>query len=460
MEMHEYIDILVGQIRSEKAGKMVAEELQAHLEDQALAYEESGMDQEAAAREAVRQMGDPVEVGAALDRIHRPRMDYKMLFTVLILSVAGLLLSHQGLRIAENGEAGIGAAFFNTDCVIVFVGVICMVVVCFLDYTIFYKYILFSYLLLTAFAWLGWYTGLFPEEYGGYTYLGQYIYLFLPLYGVLLYRLRGCGYRMFVWCAGFMISAVIAAAPLFYISYALRFGAAAVFMTSLAIYRGWFRGKRKRLQMLTWGIPITAVLAYLFSILQTDSYKAARLRGILHMQPDASGYYEYYVKPIREVLSNLQWFGTPDCEEIWKAFMDTAAGNAGNVNLLYLFLTKGILAGILVLIVYLLFWGYLLGISLRQKNELGKLVGFGCTILLGIEAFDSVFVNFGVFYPGSGVMPFLMSGKVGTIVYYCLIGILLSIYRYQDVLPAYPKKVKPIAFSKYRISFRVEKVQK
>lgn len=460
MEMHEYVDILVGQMRSKKAGKMVAEEMYAHLEDQALAYEESGMDQKKARQEAVRQMGDPVEVGAALDRIHRPRMDYKILFAVFVLSIIGLLLSRQGLLEADYGEAGVFAGLSRMKCVIVFAGIGCMMVVCFLDYTIFYKYAFLIYLLFAVFSWMGWYAGIFPEENGGYTYLGQYIYLFLPLYGALLYRLRGCGYQILLWCAGFIIALVFAAAPFFYIIFALRFGIAALLMTSLAIHRGWFRGKKKWMQMLTWGIPITAVLVYVICILQTNTFRAARLRGILHMQPDVSGYYEYYVKPVREVLVRLQWFGTENCEEIWKAFIETAAGSASNVNLLYLFLSKGILAGMLVLAVYLWFWGYLLRISLRQKNELGRVLGFGCTLLLGIEAFDSTFVNFGILYPTNSVIPFLMTGRVGTVVYYFLIGILLSIYRYQDILPANPVQGKAAVFSKYQISFRVEKVQK
>lgn len=462
MEMHEYVDILTGQMRSKKAGKMVAEELYAHLEDQALAYEEAGMDPESAGQEAVRQMGDPVEVGVALDRIHRPRMDYKILLMVLVLSVIGLFLSRQGLRGTDYAESGFLEEVFSVlssvRCAVVFAGIGCMFVVCFLDYTVFYQYAFLFYLLFAAFSWMGY--RFLPVENGGYTYLGQYIYLFLPLYGALLYRLRGCGYQVLLCCAGFMISLVIAIAPFFYIGYAFRFGVAALFMTSLAVSRGWFKGKRKWMQVLTWGIPAVAVLVWVIQILQTDTFRAARLRGLLHMQPEAAGYYEYYMNPVREIVGRLQWFGAADGGELWKSFMDTAAAANGSHNLLYLFVSKGILTGMFVLIVYLLFWGYLLRISLRQKNELGKLVGFGCTVLLGIEAFDYVFVNFGILFPSNSVMPFLQSGHVGTIVYYFLIGILLSIYRYQDILPVNPGKFRPSVLSKYRVSFRIEKVQK
>lgn len=461
MEMHEYIDILTGQMRSKKAGKMVAEEMYAHLEDQALAYEEAGMNRESAVQEAVRQMGDPVEVGAALDRIHRPRMDYKMLLAVIVLSMIGVFLSYRGLHVTDSGGTGfleeVFSVFFSVRCVIVFAGIACMIAVCFLDYTIFYQYAPFFFLLFAVFSKIV--CSILPEEHGGYTYLGQYIYLFLPLYGALLYRLRGYGYRVFLCCAGFMISLVIAVAPFFYIGFAFRFGVAALFMTCLAVNRGWFRGNRRWMQLLTWGIPTVAVLVWVMKALQTNTYRSNRIRAFLHMQSEATGYYEYYLESVREILGRLQWFGVTESSEIWKSFMDTAAAANGSHNLLYLFVSKGILAGVLVLILYLLCWVYLLRISLRQKNELGKLVGFGCTILLGIEAFDYVFVNLGVLLPSNSVMPFLQSGQVGTIVYYFLIGILLSIYRYQDILPVHPERSKAVGSSKYRISFRIEKVQ-
>ena len=69
MEMHEYLDLLTGQIRNKKAGASVAKEIKSHMEDQAQVYMEQGMGQEEALAEAVRQMGNPVEVGIDMDPV-------------------------------------------------------------------------------------------------------------------------------------------------------------------------------------------------------------------------------------------------------------------------------------------------------------------------------------------------------------------------------------------------------
>lgn len=74
MKQQEYLEILMEQLRCKKARGMVEEEIRSHIEDQKCAYMADGMDEETAEEEAVRQMGDPVETGIELDRIHKPQM--------------------------------------------------------------------------------------------------------------------------------------------------------------------------------------------------------------------------------------------------------------------------------------------------------------------------------------------------------------------------------------------------
>ena len=63
MELNSYLEQLEEQIRNRKAKAEVIEEIRNHIEDQAEFYEKEGMSAEEAIEQAVRQMGDPVEVG-------------------------------------------------------------------------------------------------------------------------------------------------------------------------------------------------------------------------------------------------------------------------------------------------------------------------------------------------------------------------------------------------------------
>ena len=71
--MDEYLKTLLEQIRCKKARPYVKQEFQDHIEDQIEANMQAGMDREQAEREAVRDMGDPVETGISLDSVRTGR---------------------------------------------------------------------------------------------------------------------------------------------------------------------------------------------------------------------------------------------------------------------------------------------------------------------------------------------------------------------------------------------------
>lgn len=79
MDKKKYIETVTEQIRCKRALPLVTKELEDHIEDQKSAYMADGMDSFEAEEAAVLEMGDPVEVGIDMDRIHRPKMAWKMI---------------------------------------------------------------------------------------------------------------------------------------------------------------------------------------------------------------------------------------------------------------------------------------------------------------------------------------------------------------------------------------------
>lgn len=84
-----YLDAVEAQIRWKRARTVAARELETHLEDQQEEFLAEGHPPEEAERLAVEDMGDPVAVGADLDRLHRPRPQWGMLGLTLALGDAG-----------------------------------------------------------------------------------------------------------------------------------------------------------------------------------------------------------------------------------------------------------------------------------------------------------------------------------------------------------------------------------
>lgn len=87
MQVSEYLEAVTSQMRYKSARGMVEKELRAHIEDQADKYMEFGIPKEEAYKKAVAQMGDPIQVGTDMDRLHRPDIDKRALFLICLLSL-------------------------------------------------------------------------------------------------------------------------------------------------------------------------------------------------------------------------------------------------------------------------------------------------------------------------------------------------------------------------------------
>ena len=184
--IRDYLDTVAAQIRWKRARAVAVRELGTHLEDQRQEFQAEGHSPEEAERLAVEEMGDPVAVGTDLDRLHRPKSQWKML--CLLAAALGLWLV---LRLAERW----GVSYWN-EYVVSFGGIVLLAAglaagIYLLDYTLLAKAALPLAVLLTAAAALG---GRLQFQLGCTHDLGQYIILLLPVAMALaVYGLRSRG---------------------------------------------------------------------------------------------------------------------------------------------------------------------------------------------------------------------------------------------------------------------------
>ena len=96
MSGEEFIEAVCAKVRFTPARERIADELRGHLEDRAAMLEEHGVPPEDAAQRAAASMGDPAEIGAALDREHSPLWGWMAVWTdvarYLVLFLVGLMV--------------------------------------------------------------------------------------------------------------------------------------------------------------------------------------------------------------------------------------------------------------------------------------------------------------------------------------------------------------------------------
>ena len=211
MDKKKYIQTVTEQIRCKRALPLVIKELEDHIEDQKCDYIEAGMNATEAEAAAVLEMGDPVEIGVEMDRIHRPKMAWKMIGLIAVLNLAGIALMYL-VRTSVLADAGnqpgdvewiASAIGGNVDylksVVWTVIGLACMIGICYFDYSRIGKYarvITGGWIVvmgLSVFMGAVYINGAaygIPFLFGRVLPLRPLLYLIVPAYAAILYSMR------------------------------------------------------------------------------------------------------------------------------------------------------------------------------------------------------------------------------------------------------------------------------
>ncbi len=428
--MDEYLRLLLGQIRCRKARDMVGKEVKSHILDQAEAYEQAGMERGKALEEAVRDMGDPVEAGAALNRLHRPQTDWRMLALIGAVSILSMLV-HAGI----GGKGlSLGDAYGVRHGIGVLAGYGLMLAVCRMDYSYIGKYakgIAASFFAAVFLVLLFGRGGNGPARWLSFGSLGiisvaDMAYLYIPVYGGVLYRYRGEGYKGLGKCILWMLfpvlllrmNALSTAVLLFFILAA---------MLSAAIGKGWLKVCRRRTLAVFWacfGLLPCAWAGFLFASGKLAVYQAERLRAFLEQEGSS---WDYQMTRAAEYLENSRLLGGSGNE------ITNLAGIQNDYLLNFVANDYGMAAMLFIGLLLLAVAARVIHVSFRQGNSLGMMMGCGCGMFFEAVTIMDLLHCFGKIPPTRLFLPFLASDTGGLAVAYILAGVVLSVYRFQRI---------------------------
>ena len=431
--METYLEKLLSQIRCKKARPYIAEEIRDHIECQIADNLSEGMTSEEAEKNAVTDMGDPVEVGISLDRIHKPKIAWKLLVIVGILSLLGILIQQSILRQPGYQELETWRQEvyrYTTEGFVsaVAIGFLLMCVIYFLDYTVIAKYSRFiggAILILGGLRVAG-FGGLDVDGIGNWIGFGRLrvavtslMMFYVPIYGAILYKYRDGGVSALCRAILWLIL------PVFITSRIPSLG--------VAVWKGWFQLPVKKTIIGMW-LLFTAgpvlVLTAMYALHMLEAYQEARIRSYLSHSGDAN----YMMAMLHKFNENILLWGNSGKDVV---------GGLPEFNQDYIFSyilnSYGLLAGIFVAAILAALVVFLFGASVRQKNELGMVMGFGCGMIILLNISLNFAGMLGWIPLTSTFLPFLSFGRNNILLCYALVGIILSIYRYKDV---YPKKFK------------------
>ncbi len=444
-----FLDTVCEQIRFQKAHDFVKKELQDHITDQAAAFMEQGIEKETALQKAVAEMGDPVLVGTELDRIHRPKLEWRILIFIGLLLFAHFLIQYIFFK-----EVFYTAPLWKNGIFLLFsVGV--MLFFYYLDFTILAKHIKLIYIgyvivlfLCYRFTWTSGYflsmdlNETFSGVMGGFTdiyfiisgtfdsdfpiKLPVFLYFFPVIFVGLLYHCRGKSYKSLLLCSCsffpllfFFFGFLLFKAPVIII------GIVSIMATFISIHKNWFSVKKFYAVCLV--CIITLFYIFLLYYLDKVGY-------------DSTIRFYDYMNYIQTILkSNLkascllekgkdifipQYYGNSiinafDFLKEWAEYFPA-----------YLLHYGGWLVLLPILAIYFFFMGKCFFFIKKQKSQLGFLTATVILLLFFGISIWNIAANTGFFIIINPLgIPFFSTSDSINIVFFALIGILLSVFR-------------------------------
>ena len=449
--MEEYIKKLLEQVRFREAHQGIHDELKAHIEDQIEANISCGMDEDTAEKRAVEDMGDPVEVGISLDRVHRPQIAWGVIIAAVLVGVIGIMIhtyiakDRLLIDILNEPPFSVNDRYYILFTVL---GIGAMFFMYLVDYTTVAKYSKVIATVLVA-GYLITYYGSYKlfrliagknvlnDEAVNYDRLESLVeflnncvsfsfalmFLLIPLYAGILYKYRGQSYggliKALLWV--FVPRIIPFVSSRYYNMRAFIVVGSMLVQLTYAIEKGWIKVRK---------IPsiISIWLAYVFYL-------------VYFIRTEVGGFTRSGSNEIKTIMDSMKILGEGKIYT-WggSASMQTrgcVSSPAGSYVLTYISAAWGLVIGLAVVMIVaaLIVFGF---VSMaKSKNQLGQIMGCGCMMWIAVNAIANILVGFGIvpeFY--ASFFPFISNNNI--VISYVFLGVLISVYKYKD---AYPQHV-------------------
>ena len=416
-DIRSFLDTVSRQIRWKRARGPLLRELESHITDRRDALAEDGAEIADAEAQAVSEMGDPEDIGLALDRLHRPRPN-----RLLIGCTAGLLL----MGIVLLWAVGDRDTYLAPMLVYSGVGIAALIGGYFLDYTLLAKipcWVLFALCGVCV---------VFPVMGNLFLSAAAQICYILPLFFIpLVYRARSGEVNdvtlMVLGAAACFIAAVFSRSWMSLCAYIVVVCGG---MIIHAAAKGWL-GRWKRTVLLWITIPPALAFAFLCFI-SRSSLENRLMYGMLNPGSDPMGL-GWLPLRVRELISTSRLFGEGTSSELLDSFIApndicsvehllAVASHRYGSFLFILVAALTVAAGVMLVV----------GIK-RQSCRLGSLTLLTIGLGFGLRAVMYFVSNLGfTFIYFEGLPLFSYCGKL-MVPDMLAMGLLLSVFRSESI---------------------------
>ena len=449
--MNHYVDAflkeVLEQVRYKRMHSQLAQELNDHIESlKETLMEEEGYTEDKAYEEAVRQMGESVEIGKSLHKMHKPRLEWPTV--LLIVGLLGVSLITMFAYEYYFSTYMQGTSYLYKQFICIVIGAIGLLGMYFMDY----KKI---------------------EKYSLYLYVAALILLVLTfLWG---YELNGA--KKWLRIGGFQLETAVLVSPLIIISYVGlarkwrergKTGAMLLFMLIILPTMVYMRGNlaqgivvfivlwgifyrhypnclkltsNKKYNLILWITTLGVTATFFIKKIVEAPHRLERVKAWLNpsIDPMGSGWLTMQLRNMckgASLVGNDGLFYTLEQSGVAQVVLPYGSMGVTDYILNFVIGALGILPAVIIGLM-------IIGLLIRCFKTAGKVrEGYGHDLLISISTLFSIqfilsiLFNLGILPSISGAyMPFVSYGGSNLVCNMILIGFFLGIYRRKDINP-------------------------
>ena len=439
-KISEYLKNVCEQIRWKKAHRVISKELEDHIVDQKDAFISQGMEEDAAIEKAIQEMGDPIIVGSELDRTHKPKPQWSLIFLTGVLLILGVII-----REFIAYDSGVMGRTGGNIVLMVF-GIGAMALAYFLDYTIIGKYPRFIYFTLIAIT-IG--VLAMSPRYMAQSYYPKFLMLLFPTaFAGIIYNMKNKGYIGIILSGIYFIFPALICLQIPSLSSLALYSITCLIILTYAILKDTFNVKKLNAMLLVY-IPtiITPFILFKFAV----TYQIERLKAALNPSLDPLGW-GWMANLTRNIIANAKFIGQSQFGiEIYGVEPEKLLPNINTDFLLtYLIDRLGWISFIVIMAILCVFIVRSFKFTIKQKNVLGGLISTSIIINFIMQVLIYVVNNLGFQLIAPLSLPLISYGRIATFINMFLIGIMLSVFRYSTL---YSSKESTSMVSKKTFNF-------
>ncbi len=431
----------------------IREELTQHIHDLKDDYIKQGYDEEKALDSAILAMGNSDEIGTRLNKQHKPQTEWSLLVLTFLIAAFGCAI----IYVSNNFDKQ--AVHFSRYLIYAIIGIGAMLGLYFFDYTKLKKHAFpvyisaMSLLIITSFIgvtvngakrWIA--VGPFSissASFASVLFIISFIG-FLEKYrgekALGIVKLIGLGLVSFL---PIIVQPNLSVAFIMIITYAI--------ILFKAISKNHFSGNKKIQLLSLSGLGLAGILVNVFFVLSSP-YRLERIfRFLSRGQHDPKGSGWQQVMADKWLFSSKLFGRTSEIAEGSLEF--TLPGLTSEYVLVNIIASFGWIVGIALILLIATFIIRLYVTTKKVKSGFGYYLSLSACTLISAQFIISILLNFSLF-PLIGIdMPFVSYGGSGYIVSMALVGIILSVWRRNNLISYKVETIAPITPSKNIISF-------